>query len=414
MPTLIVLIPPRRRGTAAEPQGEALHPSADYGFALSDDGMLIRTEGRATASRLPRADTVVAVLDDADVSWHKVKLPKVAGAKLRAALTGVLEEQLLDDGGATHLALAPGLSPGHSGWIAALDKAWLASELAALEKARVFVDRVVPMTWPDEPSSGHFAERFVDAPQGEMMFTWASPQGVVTLPTRGTLARSVLPDAARAAGRWSATPAVAAPAERWIGAPVVVMRSTERAVIAARSLWNLRQFELASQHKGSRWLLDTWRRVRSPSWRPARLGLAALVAVHVLGLNLWAWSQERALADKREAMTTLLRSTFPQVRAVLDAPQQMQRETDALRVNAGRAGDADFEPLLEAAAVAWPQQRGQVETLRYEPGKLTLAASGWSTEEVAAFTQRLRTEGWRVDAAAGSVTLSRAAAGGGA
>jgi general secretion pathway protein L len=93
---------------------------------------------------------------------------------------------------------------------------------------------------------------------------------------------------------------------------------------------------------------------------------------------------------------------------VLDAPLQMQRETDALRAVAGRAGDADFEPLLEAAAVAWPPQRGAVDTLRFEPGRLTLAASGWTPDETQQFTQRLRSEGWRIDASGGSITLSRA------
>jgi general secretion pathway protein L len=92
----------------------------------------------------------------------------------------------------------------------------------------------------------------------------------------------------------------------------------------------------------------------------------------------------------------------------------MQRETDALRAAAGRTGDTDLEPLLEAAAAAWPKQRSAVDTLRYEPGRLTLAAPGWTAEEVSQFSQRLGSEGWRVDAAEGRVVLSRAASGSGA
>lgn len=417
MPTLIILLPARSREAlpdSAGVSGGTARGVTDYAFVLSDDGLAVRTEGRAYANRLPRADTVVAVVEDADVSWHRIKLPRVSGNRLRAALGGVLEEQLLEDDAAVHLALAPQLSAGQTGWVAAIDKAWLDAELAALEKARVFVDRVVPSSWPDEPPSGHFCERSSDSPQGDMVFTWAHAEGVITLPTKGTLARAVLPDAARAAGRWSATPAVAAPAERWLGAPVVVMRPTERALVASRSLWNLRQFDLAPRHRGWRWLADAWRRFRSPAWRPVRFGLGALALAHLLGLNLWAWRQQATVESKREAMTTVLRSTFPQVRAVLDAPLQMQRETDALRAAAGRAADADLEPLLEAAAVAWPAQRGAVENLRYEPGRLTVAASGWSPDEVQQFTARLHAEGWRVEASGSSLTLSRATTGSGA
>ena len=72
------------------------------------------------------------------------------------ALTGVLEEALLDDAETVHLAVAPLAAAGQPTWVAAIDKAWLQDELAALQKSGVFVDRVVPMAWPDDPPSGHF------------------------------------------------------------------------------------------------------------------------------------------------------------------------------------------------------------------------------------------------------------------
>ena len=57
-----------------------------------------------------------------------------------------------------HFAVAPDAVAGQPAWVAAIDLAWLRAELAALEKANVFVDRVVPAAWPDDPPSGHFAE----------------------------------------------------------------------------------------------------------------------------------------------------------------------------------------------------------------------------------------------------------------
>jgi general secretion pathway protein L len=416
MATLIVLIPPRPRLSAAVAGADpgATRTNGDYTFVLSDDGLTAQNEGRCPAKRLPRADTVIAVLDDADASWHRVTVPRVPSGRMRAALGGLLEEALLDDEPQMHLALAPQVAGGQPGWVAAVNKAWLAGELAALEQARVFVDRVVPASWPDEPPIGHFAETHSGGALGGMLLTWADANGVVTLPLKGTLARTMLPDGARRTSRFSASPAAAQMAEQWLGSPVVVMRPGERALMAARSLWNLRQFELASRHRGTRWVGDVWRRLRSPAWRPARVGLAVLAAAHLVGLNVWAWHQKAELASKRDAMTALLRSSFPQVRAVLDAPLQMQRETDALRAGAGRVGDADLEPLLEAAAAAWPKSRPAVDTLRYETGRLTLAAPGWTAEETSRFSEQLRSEGWRVEAGDGRFVLSRAAPGVGA
>jgi general secretion pathway protein L len=107
-------------------------------------------------------------------------------------------------------------------------------------------------------------------------------------------------------------------------------------------------------------------------------------------------------------MTSLLRTTYPQVRAVLDAPVQMQRETDALRAAAGRAGESDLEPLLGAAALAWPAERPAVDSLRYEPGRLTLAAAGWGNQEVEQFRSRLLPAGWQVESTEGRLIVTRA------
>jgi general secretion pathway protein L len=86
----------------------------------------------------------------------------------------------------------------------------------------------------------------------------------------------------------------------------------------------------------------------------------------------------------------------------------MQRETQALRTLAGKPGDTDLEPMLQAAASAWPADRPPVETLRFEPGRLTLSAAGWSSEQIAQFRGLLRSSGWVVEASEGRLTLSRA------
>ena len=79
----------------------------------------------------------------------------------------------------------------------------------------------------------------------------------------------------------------------------------------------------------------------------------------------------------------------------------MLRETQSLRTLAGKAGDSDLEPMLQAAAAAWPGERPPVENLRFEPGKLTLGASGWSDAQIEQFRSVLQPAGFRVDASEG-------------
>jgi general secretion pathway protein L len=416
MSTLVLQIPERRRLRARGP-ADADAPGSglgtEYAYATSPDGLLMTGQGESAAALLPKATHVVAVLADADVSWHRITLPKAPAARLRAALVGVLEEALLEDVESVHLAVAPGATAGQPTWVAAVDRAWLRSELAALEKAEVFVDRVVPSSWPDDPPCGHFAEAgsdALDSPEGVVLH-WAHADGVAGLRLHGGLARALVPRPAPAGTRWSATPGAAAAAEQWLGTPVNVMSPAERLLQAGRSLWNLRQFDLVQRTRGARALRDSLRRFSSPQWRPVRIGLVALVLAQIAGLNLWAWHQRSSIEAKRASLQAVVKNAFPRASALdvqRDAAAVMQREVQTLRTLAGKPGDTDLEPMLQAAASAWPPERPPVDNLRYEPGKLTLAAPGWSEPQIAQFRSLLQPAGWQVDATDGRLVLTRA------
>jgi general secretion pathway protein L len=211
MSTLVVCIPSRQRLRAQAPDAppaEADPGAADYAYVTSPDGVEVEAEGRCAASLLPKASSVIAVLSDLDVSWHRITLPKAPNARLRAALTGVLEEALLEDVEAVHLAVAPGAVAGQPTWVAAVDRPWLRNQLAALQRARIFVDRVVPMVWPDEPPIGHFST--VDAAEpgkpDAVSLTWAHSDGVATVRLHGGLARALVPSPPPPTTRWSASP----------------------------------------------------------------------------------------------------------------------------------------------------------------------------------------------------------------
>jgi general secretion pathway protein L len=410
MSLLAIQLPTRTRlhpQVRASAQGPGAR--AELGFVLSPDGQAVQTEGQCAPSLLPKATAVVAVLAPADVAFHRLICPKAPAARLRAALAGMLEEQVLDEVDQLHLSLAPDARPGEETWVAAIDRAWLSAELAALESAGVVVDRVVPGLWPEAQAHGHFHVP-LDDDKPRTLLTWADTQGVSTWPLQGSLSRGLLPEPLAEDTLWTADPAAAAPAERWLGQPVQVLGMGARLLASAQSGWNLRQFDLAARHRGLALLRDAGKQFLTPGWRPVRLGLVGLVLAHLVGLNAWAWMQRTELQTRRTAVTNLLRTTHPQVRAVLDAPLQMARENELLRASAGRPGDTDLEPLLQAAASVWPDGRPP-QLLRYENGRLSLGAPGVGAAELAQMRATLEPAGWSVDQDDNQITLSRPTAG---
>jgi general secretion pathway protein L len=102
------------------------------------------------------------------------------------------------------------------------------------------------------------------------------------------------------------------------------------------------------------------------------------------------------------------------VRAVLDAPLQMQREVQTLRAAAGKPGDTDLEPMLQAAASAWPTDRPPIDAMSFEAGRLTLPGTGWTDAQIVDFRNSLRAGGWTVDSSGGKLALTRTVIAGGA
>jgi general secretion pathway protein L len=164
MSTLIVYLPPRPRLRAQGAAAPAAVASGDYAYVTSPDGLEVGSHGRATAALLPKASTVVAVLPDVDVSWHRIVLPKAPASKLRAALTGVLEEELLADAEAVHLALAPGAVGGQPTWVAAMERGWLRGELAPCSAPASSSIASYPWRGPTIRRSGTFRWRKASSP----------------------------------------------------------------------------------------------------------------------------------------------------------------------------------------------------------------------------------------------------------
>lgn len=406
---LAVLVPARQRGPDAAPAAaDAAGPPSDvpWSWVLSVDGRSVARQGAGVPAEWPPADEVVAVLAEPDVAWLPATLPRAPASRLPQALLGLLEDQLLDD--AVHFAVAPGAAAGQPTWVAVVDRAWLGATLQSLDAAGRPPGRVVPLLLPAaDPPRGHFVPDPEDAER--LRLAWSDARGAAWLGLDGSWARAL---AATPGAQWTAAPACAAAAEAWLGHPVAALGDGERLLQALASGWNLRQFGLAPRHRGAGRAKDAWRRFLTPAWRPVHLGLLGLLAVNLVGLNAWAWQQQQALGERRQAMVELLRSTHPQVRAILDAPLQMTRETDRLRAAAGQPGDDDLETLLAVAAAAWPDDEPPVAALQFEPGRLVLDIDGWDDERIAAFREQVAPAGWQATTEGTQLTLRRAPEGG--
>lgn len=412
--------------SAAPPAG----PTALFDWATSSNGQQITDHGQCAAALLPRDDDVVLVLPPRAVSWHRVALPKVAAARLRAALDGLLEDRLLADTTELHFALEPDGRSGQTVWVAACHKVWLRGWLQTLEAAARPAGRIAPSLWPlvaseapgatsgasrsfalDVPSNIHWAYN----ENGQIWMASAGLLGVSCTPLRETplgsgtaadmVVTALMPPASDAPGEpgefdvWLADPTVAAQAEKALQQRFELVAQPAWLLRCAQSDWNLAQFDLslsAGARRGQR-LKRSFRQWRNaPAWRPARWGFAALLGVQLVGLNAAAWHERSTLDAKQQAVSQTLQKTFPQVTLVLDAPVQMQREVARLQQASGALSAGDLETLLAAIDQAAAGEALVPSTIAYGAGEGRFLGWRASEDQLRALQQSLERGGWRV------------------
>ena len=342
------------------------------------------------------------LLPEHGVSWHRITLPRGSPKRWRAALVGLLEEQLLEDPEQLQLAIEEQATPGEPCWVAATPKAPLLEALQRIEGAQRLVDRILPRSWPTPVPQGHF---FTDEAGVQLRF--ASHEGVSTLPLRGGFARARLPEAQLQSGQWSASSEALEAAEHWLGGSVAVSTPAQQACRALAGPWNLRQFELAPRLHGLRWLRQLGHQLMHRQWRAARRGLLVWLGLGLVGLNVAAWQQRTQIAERQQQLESTLRTAFPRIQHVLQPSAQMRRELEALRAQAGELGEQDLEALIAALAASWPESRGPIEALNYETGQLSLPRAGFGDEQIEQLRRQLASEGWQLQQEQGRLILKR-------
>lgn len=371
----------------------------EYRYTLSPDGAQVAQHGSASAALLPAtgraAGELVALVPAQALSWQQVQLPPgvaPGGPRMRAVLEGLLEDLLLDDPTQLHFALAPGAAAGGNCWVAVCDREWLRSALQALESAGRPVSRVVPEFAPGSDAPALHA--IGTAGNAQLVLTGLPPAGAVAAVPLSPAALTLLPHTPDGIDALLATaePAVAALAEQLLGHPVALQSASERALQAARGQWDLAQFDLASSGRTralrkARGLLGAL--LQAPQWRAARWAAALLVLTQVVGLNAWAWKERNTLEIKRTAIRSTLTTSFPQVKVVVDAPLQMERELALLRQASGALAPTDLEPMLAAAGSALGAQGG-ASAIDFTPGALRLGGLTLAPDAIAAAASALQ------------------------
>ena len=407
MSTLIVLLPPR---DPAVPSQEWQLP--ELPFVLLDKTGRTQRAGRSALALLPRASVAVLMVAARDLLLMPAMLPPLRGPKLRQALPNIVEDQLIQDPQTCHIAVDPQALGDGRQLLAIVDRGWFRFICEAFTAAGHRSLRAVPVTrcLPQAPvieppasvdetdearepvmagaagsatSSGGASAAALEAPPLVPMVVAVLGAVVQTAPAlllegavESGVPRVELAIARGAQGEGLAAPANAVNATLAAlagAAPVSLYMLTEVPgnepgssatsparlaahihgasplpfeQLARRALdcrFDLCQFEFASQP----WRLDraTLRRLRLP----ILLAVAALV-VAVIGANV----QWLMLSRQRDAintqMTELLLNTFPKTTVVLDAPDQMARQLQQLRVAAGELSPEDFLSLADGLA----------------------------------------------------------------
>lgn len=401
MTLLALMLPCRARSVAGGEPSAAVRPDAgaEWSFVLSRDGLSVDDEGSATLASLPKAERIVLVAQDEDIAWLPTRLPKAAAARLKEALAGALEEQLLEDPAQAHLAVSrQGVREDDTTWVAALHKPWIEQALAQLEAAGVAVDGLMSLSEPGTETLAH-AKTSAD---GQATAVVSGPHGVAlwSLDWLGWKAR--LPQIEQ----WTSEPSVARTlADQDITAKRLVGPGA-RALAAAAVHTNLLQFDLTPRMKGSRALMAAWATFKEPRLRALRWGLVALLLIQVVGLNASAWQARRDISAVQSRGEQLLRETFPSVKVVVDPAVQMERELTALRRASGQSGPTDLETWIDLLAGIWAGQPEPLVKLQWDTQGLKLDASQWPAEFIPVIEDHARQHGWQARLEGNTLRLS--------
>ena len=189
--------------------------------------------------------------------------------------------------------------------------------------------------------------------------------------------------------------------------PVSLFTTAQRLLQSQSYAGDLAQFDLdlGGSTRAKRRLLDAWQSfAKAPQWRAARWAAGLVIVAQLIGLNAWAFKENRAIAQRQQQAKQVLQTTFPHVPVIIDAPVQMQRELDLLRSHSGALSSSDLEALLAASAGIQGIQNAQ--SLQYQDKQLRITGLDLSAEALEDAQQNLQADGYLLQREGAELLLS--------
>lgn len=330
-----------------------LRADGPMAFEVLDTQRRVRNRGEAVIAGLPRSMECELVLHALDVVLLEVRLPKLRGARLAAALPGLVEERVAGEIEHNHVVASPADSEGRAS-AAVVDRVLLERALQMFQRAGLRVVQATPQplalgmtpgNWRVRLSDGHGSVR-----TGPFAGAGFSVAGAAPLELRLLLSQAQRrPASIEVEGECD----VAA----WSQALGVDVARAIPDRVAAPIVLDLLQYQLSTS-------LVPWR-----AWRPTFALGAVLAAVGVGGLNLHAAllaAEERAL---RADMVRIVREADPQVPVVLDPLAQMRRRLSDLRTGAGTDAGGFLALAGDFARIAGADA---AQSMQYREGRLAV------------------------------------------
>jgi general secretion pathway protein L len=314
-------------------------------FAQVSDSGAIEQQGEGSLRNLGdlvgASRRVVLLLAGADVTLLSVQAPPLSGARLKAALPGLVEEHILGDPADCVLVAAP-QQPDDSRPIAVTDRAWLENLVRSLlaQGARSVSAVPAQLCLPLQPGSVSAAVSGTELILREGLYQGfglaldANPAAVLqTARAFSGDAPLVLYVPASQLGEYQALSLEAGPgitfeADDWAHW-IAGSKSTSVDLVAGLGA-------AASPQRD-------WRRWR---WPIALAGL--VVVVNLVGLNVDWLRLKREAGTIQQSMTQTFRSAYPNQTTILDPVAQMRQNISRARASTGEVSPDEFTYLAAA------------------------------------------------------------------
>jgi general secretion pathway protein L len=365
-------------------------------FALVGDGGALLQQGATALGSLTdligASRRVVLLLAASDVTLLRVKIPPLSSARLKLALPGLVEEQILGDPFDCVLVAAPASASastaGADGMrtVAVVQRAWLEVLVKALLAQGARSIRAVPaqLCLPQEPGCVA-ASISTDEAGLELTLRQSQHEGFgMALGPGPAPALQMLRALAHDAPVTLYVPAdelaryQAVLGELGLGGITLLADDWVHWVSASKSATpDLIPALGASASQGRDWRRWRW---------PLRLALLALV-VNLAGINLEWMQLKRDAAAVRLTMLQTFKAVYPKETVILDPEAQMRKNISIARLASGQLASDEFTTISAAFGEAMASSSGSpvVATLEYRERALL---AKFKPADAAALAQR--------------------------